>query len=103
MNDDRHLLLTVAVDVGQSEARGQLEVQLNRSHLPFSFQGILHENIYLRTVKRPFLFNDDILPGTHSFIENATKNFLGTIPYFRIAYELVGTQAQAKRIIKLED
>src|SRR5262245_34122802 len=86
------MLLAVLADIGQVEALGVLEVDLDRAELPRPAERVLDAEVDLGTVECAVAGRDDV--RTLRLLQRRRERLLSLIPLFVRADPLLRTQTQ---------
>ena len=91
VDNDRLLLQTVAVTIGQTEVMRQLEIELDSSALPLAAESVLDLEVDLRSIEGTVAFIDFIISLAVLIVEASLQRCFGAVPYVDIAHEIIRT------------
>ncbi|MNE21746.1 hypothetical protein D3C80_1149180 [compost metagenome] len=100
MNYDGAMLQAVLSNVGKIKFLRHLEIQLNRSALPASFERIKNMKINLRAIKCPITFVDKIIDT--KVVQHALQCLLGLIPQLFRAHGILRSRGELYLIFKAQ-
>ena len=102
MYHNRLLFGAVRSDVLHVEVEGELEVELDSTHLPFTADSVLHFQVYLRTVECTVTLIELIAVGTVLLFEDSLQVSLSLVPYLYITHEVVRTCGELSLVLQTE-
>ena len=102
VDNDRHLLSAVLVDICELEVMRELEVELDCTALPLTAKSILDLKVDLRAVERAVAFVDLVVAVTILLVKDSLQRSLSSVPGLDITHEVIRSCRELSSVCNTE-